>query len=300
MIPAPPSRLRDDASALRALQARARGWARVLKLPFRQQRWRGQTGEFMGTGVGSSLDFQDHRVYIPGDDPRQINWQAYARTGTYTMKLYREEVRPLVDLVLDVSDSMFAWPGKELRALELVAYAVEASLQTGATVRGYAVRGAAHIPLEVEALVAGRWVAELEKLPASPEAPALSRLPLRAGAMRLLVSDLLFPEEPERVLTPLASRNGRGIVLVPFCPEEATPDWDGNFEFVDAETRQPHEHRVEPDLLKRYLQAYARHFELWKHAAAKHGVALARVPSDQDFIQAMRAEGISSNAVEAA
>ncbi|MFN9663179.1 MAG: DUF58 domain-containing protein, partial [Akkermansiaceae bacterium] len=26
------------------------------------------------------MDFQDHRSYSPGDDPRHINWQAYART----------------------------------------------------------------------------------------------------------------------------------------------------------------------------------------------------------------------------
>jgi uncharacterized protein (DUF58 family) len=106
----------DDASALRTLHVRARGWARVLKLPFRQQRWRGHAGEFLGGGTGSSLDFQDHRLYLPGDDPRQINWQAYARTGTYSMKLYREEVRPLVDVIMDVSASMFAFPAKEQRA----------------------------------------------------------------------------------------------------------------------------------------------------------------------------------------
>ncbi|MEJ6642028.1 MAG: DUF58 domain-containing protein [Akkermansiaceae bacterium] len=40
--------------------------------------------------MGSALYFQDHRAYSPGDDPRHINWQAYARTGQYTMKLYRE------------------------------------------------------------------------------------------------------------------------------------------------------------------------------------------------------------------
>ena len=112
--------LLNDAGALRNLHARARGWTRALKLPFRQQRWRGHAGEFMGSGTGSSLDFHDHRVYLPGDDPRQINWQAYARTGTYSMKLYREEVRPLVDMVLDVSASMFAFPSKEQRALELL------------------------------------------------------------------------------------------------------------------------------------------------------------------------------------
>jgi len=292
--------LRDDPAALRALQARARGWARVLKLPFRQQRWRGHSGDFMGTGTGSSLDFQDHRVYLPGDDPRQINWQAYARTGTYTMKLYREEVRPLVDLVLDVSPSMFAFPAKEQRALELLAYAVEASLQTGAAVRCFAIRGAAHRLIETDVILAGRWPHEVETLPASADAPALVRLPLRAGAMRILISDLLFPAEPETLLAPLAARNGRGLIFAPHAIEESAPAWDGNYEFVDAETALLHEHRIEPDLLLRYTRAYARHFDLWKNAAAKHGVALARVSADDDFLRAIRTEGVGSNAVEAA
>lgn len=285
---------------LRAIHARAREWARVLKLPFRQQRWRGHAGEFMGAGVGSSLDFQDHRVYLPGDDPRQINWQAYARTGTYTMKQYREEVRALVDLVIDVSESMFATPDKEQRTLELLAYALEASLQTGATVRCYAVRGQEHLSLETEAVLAGRWPEEVQRLTRSAEAPALSRIPFRTGAMRVFISDLLFPAEPESLLAALGARNGRGIVLAPYTRQESAPDWDGNYEFVDAETQQSHEHRVEADLLQLYLSAYARHFDLWKNAAAKHGLALARVSAEVEFLQALRAEGISANAVEAA
>lgn len=292
--------MRDSPDDLRSIQAHARGWARVLKLPFLQQRWRGQTGEFAGTGTGSSLDFQDHRSYMPGDDPRQINWQAYARTGSYTMKLYREEVRPLVDLILDASESMFAYPAKEQRTLELLAYSVEAALQTGATVRAFAVRSAAHVPLEVDALVMGRWPQELAKLPTTGDAPALARLPLRAGAMRVFISDLLFPAEPEPMLAPLASRNGRGLVFAPFAAAEAAPEWDGNYEFIDAETQQPHEHRVESDVMQRYLRAYTRHFDLWKNAAAKHGIALARVSAEAEFLTALRAEGILTNAVEAA
>lgn len=289
-----------DMAELQRLQAQAREWARVLKLPFRQQRWRGHSGEFQGTGVGSSLDFQDHRVYIPGDDPRQINWQAYARTGTYTMKLYREEVRPLVDLILDVSDSMFAYPAKQQRVLELLAYAEEASLQTGATLRCFVLRGAGHRMLETDLLLSGRWPAELSSLPASAEAPALARLPLRAGALRLFISDLLFAAEPEGLLGCLSQRNGRGIVLAPFAEEEASPAWDGNYEFQDAETTHLHEHRIEPDILRRYLQAYARHFQLWKTASAKHGVALVRVPAGLGFVEALRTEGIPSGGIEAA
>lgn len=284
------------------LREQSRGWAEVLKLPFRQDRWRGQMGEFAGTSWGSSLDFQDHRAYLPGDDPRQINWQAYARTGSYTMKVYREEVRPCVDLILDVSASMRAFRTKGLRVMELLAFVLETALQSGATLRAFAVRGAEHRLLEVEALVSGGWPLEFEAVAALPSeaAPVLTRLPLRPGSMRLLLSDLLFPTEPEAFLAPLATRQGRGIVLAPFCQEESSPGWTGKHEFVDAETGMHQEHRVEADMLRQYLQAYTRHFDLWKAAAAKHGISLARVNADVEFLTALRTEGIPARAVEVA
>ena len=84
----------------------AREAATRLSLPLRKGLAR-TNGNVPGTGAGSSVDFQDHRAYVPGDDPRHIDWLAYARSGHYTMKLYREEVRPYLDVALDFSGSMF-------------------------------------------------------------------------------------------------------------------------------------------------------------------------------------------------
>ncbi len=80
-------------SILQRCHTNALAAAGRVRLPLRSRVWRGQAGEFTGGGTGSSMDFQDHRAYSPGDDPRHINWQAYARTGCYTMKLFREAVR---------------------------------------------------------------------------------------------------------------------------------------------------------------------------------------------------------------
>ena len=66
----------------------------------------GRLGERLGAGIGSSLEFQDHRPYAPGDDLRHVDWAAYARSETLAVRLYREEVSPRIDLVLDRSRSM--------------------------------------------------------------------------------------------------------------------------------------------------------------------------------------------------
>src|SRR6187431_2387720 len=67
---------------------------------------RGRAGERLGAGTGSSLEFQDYRPYAPGDDLRHVDWAAYARSELLAVRLYREEVAPRVDLVIDVSRSM--------------------------------------------------------------------------------------------------------------------------------------------------------------------------------------------------
>src|SRR5205085_2991332 len=66
----------------------------------------GMVGGTLSQRSGSSLEFRDHRAYEPGDDLRHIDWSAYARTDQLTIKLFREEVTPVLDLVLDSSRSM--------------------------------------------------------------------------------------------------------------------------------------------------------------------------------------------------
>jgi len=112
-----------DLAELNHLAARASVQAAIFTLPLRDQNWRGSFGEVAGSGIGDSLDFQDHRNCVPGDDPRPINWQAYARSGSYSLKLYREEVRPVVEILLDVSESMFADTEKARRIVELFYFA---------------------------------------------------------------------------------------------------------------------------------------------------------------------------------
>jgi uncharacterized protein (DUF58 family) len=294
--------MKTSPEKLRQIQAQARAWAEMLRLPLRRQRWRGQAGGQAGLGTGSSLEFHDQRAYLPGDDPRQINWQAYARTGNYTMKLYQEEVRPLVDLVLDASESLFAFPAKQQRTLELLAFALESALASAASVRVLAVRGPAFTTLDQDALLSGHWMAQLEALPSlgSAEPPTLSRLPFRAGSLRVLISDLLFPTNPEPMLSALGQHQGHALVLAPWSADEAAPGWQGNYEFVDVETQATEPHRVEPEVLKRYLAAYERHFDLWKRAALRYGIALVRVAAEPGFLDALRAEGLPSQALELA
>src|SRR5215218_7661101 len=65
-----------------------------------------RAGTAFGARAGSSLEFRDHRGYEPGDDLRHVDWAAYARSDTLTVKLFREEITPHLDVVIDTSRSM--------------------------------------------------------------------------------------------------------------------------------------------------------------------------------------------------
>ena len=147
-----------DADMLRDAARQAAACAERLRLPMRSRVWQGAAGELAGAGSGVSMDFQDHRPYFPGDDPRHINWQAYARTGQYTMKLYREEVRPSVDILFDASPSMFLTPEKARRSAGLLHFVLECAQRAGAGLSIHLLLGTTARSIEPSTVSAIRWV----------------------------------------------------------------------------------------------------------------------------------------------
>ena len=55
---------------------------------------------------GASAIFKEHRAYRPGDDPRLIDWRAYARSDRYAIKHFEHETQLRGTLALDISPSM--------------------------------------------------------------------------------------------------------------------------------------------------------------------------------------------------
>lgn len=65
-------------------------------------------GERRSKRRGQSVEFDDYRPYIPGDDLRHIDWNIYARFDRFVLKLFREEEDLAVHVLIDASASMFA------------------------------------------------------------------------------------------------------------------------------------------------------------------------------------------------
>jgi uncharacterized protein (DUF58 family) len=55
---------------------------------------------------GFSVEFAEHREYVPGDDIRHIDWKVWSKTDKLYLKQYEEETNLLLYLLLDTSESM--------------------------------------------------------------------------------------------------------------------------------------------------------------------------------------------------
>ncbi len=73
----------------------------------------GIAGKRLGRHTGNALEFAEYREYQPGDDLRRLDWSVYARSEQLMVKLFREEIDPRCDLILDHSASMAAGSGEK-------------------------------------------------------------------------------------------------------------------------------------------------------------------------------------------
>ena len=70
---------------------------------------------------GASIDFAEHRGYVPGDDIRRVDWRLYARTDKYFVKQYEADTNTNFSVLLDVSRSM-GFASRGISKLEYASY----------------------------------------------------------------------------------------------------------------------------------------------------------------------------------
>lgn len=64
---------------------------------------------------GTSIEFSEHKLYVPGDDVRHIDWRAFAKTDRFHVKQFEDETNMTLELLLDHSGSMGFSSRKELK-----------------------------------------------------------------------------------------------------------------------------------------------------------------------------------------
>ena len=67
--------------------------------------------------AGFAVEFAGHREYVPGDDPKHVDWRVYFTRDKYFVKQYELETNFVCHLVLDVSASMRYGEGRQQKLL---------------------------------------------------------------------------------------------------------------------------------------------------------------------------------------
>jgi uncharacterized protein (DUF58 family) len=270
--------------------------------------------EGLGSGLhksphrGASVVFVEHREYRPGDDPRLLDWRAYARTDRHTIKRFEQETQLRAMLALDRSGSMAypAHPGARTKgdhAATLLAALAYILVRQGdlagalpfADGPGTALPARSR-PGQVEAIV-GALAAPHASGTATDLGAALTALAERAGRRGFvaIASDLL--DLREGALDPLAQLAARGHDVVVFHvlhPDELTLPFEEPTRFEGLEG----EASIDADpvaLRAHYQQEIAAFLDRCRArcvaAGARYVLARTDVPPEHTLAETLRARG---------
>jgi uncharacterized protein (DUF58 family) len=194
---------------------------------------------------GASVDFAEHRGYVPGDDIRRVDWRLFARTDRYYIKEYEADSNSNFAVLLDVSKSMgFGSQGiTKLEYARILAgcltYLVHRQRDRVGLV-AFDSEVVEHVPPSAKHMEVVLHV--LDRL--EPSKPGSLRGPLHKVAehfgrrgILVLISD--FYEEPDAVLDAVGPLRFRGHDLVVFHvldPAETDFPYDDASSFEDVES----------------------------------------------------------------
>jgi len=256
----------------------------------------GRSGDLLGSGVGQSVEFMDFREYEPGDDIRRIDWQVYARTDRVMIRRHREEISPVIEIILDASRSMDL-PGtpKADTALALSAAIAAASVRTGLVTRFGGVSSASPRLQSMKEPRAIDWHGFDGTATLADASPALRAAGASRG-MRIVISDMLFSCDFTRLFRDL-SRNTNALVLIQVLAEaDADPSSSGSLLLRDRETGATIQADLTPPILRQYQARFNAHAAMLRDAAASARamfVSIVCPPSQPDHRAAIRALGSS-------
>jgi uncharacterized protein (DUF58 family) len=223
---------------------------------------------------GESLDFLELRGYVPGDDPRFVDWKAYARSGRLYTRVWQGEERARFTLWLDGSASMSLF-GKSDYAVEVARVLLAAALPDETHLFSSSGIRRVRSPLEIKTL------APDARGPLAA-APSLAR----AKGQLILISDGLEPGDWPRFFSRLAAH--RPLLVHVLAPAELEPPTvEAEWRDVESGARK----RVGPAEVAAYRHALQEHLELLAKSASAHG-GYAHLRVGEPVVTALRRQGV--------
>lgn len=260
------------------------------------------SGSYASSFKGRGMDFDETRIYQPGDDIRSMDWRVTARTGQPHTKIFKEERERPVFFVTDLSASMhFATRGafKSVIAAQATALLAWAAADHGDRVGGIIFSDEQHVELPPKARQHGvlRLLKTLERLDSNLDndssaqglVQALNRLRkiTHPGSLIFILSDFYhLDEEAKRHFSYLSRHNDIVGILIRDPLEIAPPPPDRysisngqNISVLNIHNKK---------LRNQYHAYFQEKHERINSVFRKHGARLIELSTHQDVFSTLR------------
>lgn len=198
---------------------------------------------------GFSVEFAEHRPYLPGDEVKHIDWKLYGKTDRYYIRLFEEETNLKSYILLDKSGSM-AYRSGTISKLTYGSYLAAAlgylmlKQQDAVSLTLFDTEIRDYLPPVAKRGHLNQVLSSLEKIEAGGEtamAPILHRLAekIKKRGLIILISDLF--DEPAELINALKHfrhKHHEVIVFQVLDRQELVFNFKQQTRFIDLEKQE--------------------------------------------------------------
>lgn len=255
-------------------------------------------GNHQSKSLGSSCEFADYRDYIPGDDIKKIDWNAFSRFKKLYTKLYLDERQLHTRIYIDASRSMSYGNGKkDVQAIKIAAALAYLSVCEMDRVSVYALHEKS--AEEVMSGVLGKEVYinsvdglnRIEFGGDSYISDALLRENVGYGdGLSVIISDFLTDNNYEDAVDFLAGKKRDILCIQILSKEELNPKARGKMHFFDSEnTSRFYRKNINREIAQAYKRALeystGRIRDLCLSRGAEYALVSAEEPINSVFFE---------------
>lgn len=270
-----------------------------LRLTMGQKSSMNLTGNRKSVQKGSSTEFSDFREYMPGDDIRRIDWNAYGRLDRLYVKEYMEEKEAVVTILVDTSASMnYGEKKKSHLAIKIAGALAYLGLNNMDRVYLYDMQKiqSPHIATGGKKAImsASGWLENLNFEGTVDIYEAIKTLPAKGPGVTILISDFLQEnfldtnQEPaKQIIRFLNYRKQKVIFLHVLAGEEMDVKYTGTKNLIDMEDKSMLRISLEAASIKVYENALREFVERLERVCEQAGAAYVVCNTERDFYQLM-------------
>ncbi|MBQ3041404.1 MAG: DUF58 domain-containing protein [Clostridia bacterium] len=274
------------------------------------------TGFFGGSrkarSYGNTVEFADFREYAPGDDIRRIDWNVYARSEKYFIKLFTDERQMHNRIMIDCSASMACGqPEKAQAALKIAAafgYLSVCSMdrvsyelmKDGKTEElGFTITNKDTFYRAAQKLETTDFEGEtdLEKSIVNMKTPGYD------DGLTIIISDFLTESNWKKAIDFLMFQRREILMIQVLSPDELFPNLDGRIQMIDSEAAGPGDDRnMRIVMTKKLVKAYQRAFDEYEQElidfCASRNVTFFTVSSEDSIEKVIFGKGYETEIIK--